>query len=152
MTADPTEVHGPIDYLLLQFPAGSDASASGAALLDLVGQGIIRIYDLLVIKKAADGSFTGVDISDISEHGIGGFTAFAGARSGLLSDDDLAEAAGIMDDATTSVLIVYENSWAIPFVAAGLDAKGEVISSARIPATVVMDVLDQLDAADAAST
>jgi hypothetical protein len=152
MMADLREVHGPIDYLLLQFPEGADTSKSGDALLDLVVRGIIRIYDLLVVKKRADGSFAGVDISDLSEHGIAGFTAFAGARSGLLGDEDLAEAAGIMDDASTSVLIVYENSWAIPFVGAGLDAKGQVISSARIPATVVMDVLDELEAADAAST
>jgi hypothetical protein len=146
---DLADVHGPIDYLLLQFPEGADTAPSGAALLDLVSAGIVRIYDLLVIKKESDGSFSGIDVTDLSAHGIGGFTAFAGAKSGLLQDSDLSEAAAVMDGGSTAVLIVYENSWAIPFVGAALDAKAEVIAGARIPATTVMEVLDALDAADA---
>ena len=77
-----------------------------------------------------------------------GFVAFAGARSGLLGDDDIAEAGEMIKPGTAAALLVYENSWAIPFVAAARGAGGEVVSSARIPATVVMDVLDQLDATD----
>jgi hypothetical protein len=146
MPADLTDVHGPIDYLLLQFPDGADTTETADAMLDLVARGVVRIYDLLVIKKEADGSFSGLDVSDLSDHGIGGFMAFAGARSGLLGDEDLAEAAGVMDPGSKAVLLVYENSWAIPFVGAALDAKAEVIASARIPATVIMEVLDELDA------
>jgi hypothetical protein len=151
MATDLTDVHGPIDFLLLQVPPGGDTSAMGAALLDVVDKGIVRIYDLLVIRKEDDGTFSGIDITDLSDHGLGGLTVFAGAQSGLLGDDDLAKAGEIMDPGTVAALFVYENSWAIPFVGAALDAKAEVIASDRIPATVVMEVLDLLDAADAAS-
>jgi hypothetical protein len=152
MTATPLdEVHGPIDYLLLQFPKGADTSETAAALLDLVARGAVRVYDLLVIRKEDDGSFSGIDITDLSDHGVGGFMSFAGARSGMLGDDDLGEAGGIMDPGSVAVLLVYENTWAIPFVGAALDAKAQVIASARIPATTVIEVLDELDAADAAS-
>ena len=150
MPIDLREVAGPVDYLLLQFPEAADTSAAGAALLDLVNNGTIRIYDLLVIRKNADGSFSGIDVTKLDAEGLGGLVAFAGARSGLLGDDDLAEVGCVMDPGTAAALIVYENTWAIPFVGAALDAKAEVIASERIPATVIMDVLDQLDAADAA--
>jgi hypothetical protein len=151
MTATPLdEVHGPVDYLLLQFPQGSDTSEAAAALIDLVARGVVRVYDLLVIRKNDDGSISGLDITDLSDHGVGGFMAFEGARSGLLGDDDLGEAGGIMDPGTVAVLLVYENTWAIPFVGAALDAQAQVIASARIPATTIMEVLDELDAADAA--
>src|SRR3954463_7907846 len=113
--------HGPADYLLLQVPPGQDTSAAAAALLDLVENGIIRIYDLVVIRKAEDGSFSGIDVNDLSDHGIGGFAAFEGARSGLADDDDLEAASGVMDAGTAAVLIVYENTWAAPFVSAALD-------------------------------
>ena len=104
---DIDRVHGPIDYLLVQFPADADTSAAGAALLDLVTRGVVRIYDLLVIRKSEDGSFSGMDITDISDHGLGGFTAFAGVESGLLQDSDIAEAAGVMDPGTAALLMPW---------------------------------------------
>ena len=47
------------------------------------------------------------------------------------------------------MLIVYENTWAVPFVAAARKAGAQAVASTRIPADVVMAVLDELDAADA---
>ena len=151
MTTPLDDVHGPIDFLLLEFSADKMDGAAAAALFDLVERGIVRIYDLLVIAKDPDGTFSGVDITNLSSDALGGFVAFAGARSGLLGDDDLAEAGEAMAPGTVAALIVYENSWAIPFVAAARGAGAEVVASARIPANVVMDVLDELDAASAAN-
>lgn len=144
------DVHGPIDFLLLEFQSDKLTGAAGEALLDLVDRGLIRVYDLLVVQKNTDGSFSGVDITDLSAEHLGGFAAFEGARSGLLGDDDLAEAAGVMEPGTTAAMIVYENTWAIPFVAAVQQSGAQVIARERIPADVVMEVLDQLEAAGAA--
>ncbi len=151
MSSPPVDAHGPIDFLLLEFTADRMDGKAATALLDLVEQGIVRIYDLLVIRKDADGTFSGVDITDLGSDALGGFTAFAGARSGLLGDDDVAEAGEVMKPGTVAALIVYENAWAIPFIAAARAAGAEVVASARIPADVVMDVLDELDAASAAN-
>lgn len=148
--ADTDEVHGPIDFLLIEFDADKMTGEAAGALLDLVEQGIVRIYDLLVIRKDSDGTITGIDVSDLSADSLGGFVAFAGARSGLVGDDDIAEAGGVMEPGTAAALIVYENTWAVPFVTAARNAGAEVIASARIPADVVMEVLDALEAADAA--
>jgi Family of unknown function (DUF6325) len=150
-STDSEDVHGPIDFLLLEFDADKATGEAAAALLDLVRRGIVRIYDLLVIRKDQDGTFSGVDITDLSEDEVGGFVAFAGARSGLLGEDDVSEAAGAMEPGTAAALIVYENTWAIPFVAAARRAGAQVVASARIPANVVMDALDALDAADQTS-
>ena len=146
-----TEASGPIDFLLLEFDADKMTGEAAAALFELVEQGIIRIYDLLIIRKEADGTIVGVDLNDVSADSIGGFAVFAGARSGLLGDDDLAAAGGVLDPGTAAALLVYENTWAIPFVAAATKADARLIASARIPADIVMSVLDELDAADAAS-
>jgi hypothetical protein len=149
MTAsDLQDVHGPIDFLLLEGRAENMKGEIAAAILDLVERGIVRIWDLLAVKKEDDGSFSGIDLSDLSQDGLGGFTAFTGARSGLLGDDDLAQAADALAPGTVGVMIVYENSWAIPFVAAALNAGAQVVASTRIPADDVMAALDALDAAD----
>lgn len=143
MTQVATEVHGPIDFLLLEFPSDRLTGEAAPALRDLVERGVIRLYDLVVISKEKDGSVEALELTDPA--GGGGFEYFAGARSGLLGDDDLREAADAMRPGTVAALIVYENSWAIPFVAAARSSGGEVIASARIPASDVMDALEALE-------
>lgn len=145
-----SDVHGPIDFLLLEFDADKMTGEAAAALMDLVEAEIVHIFDFLVIRKEADGSVSGIEITDLSADSLGGFAVFAGARSGLVGDDDVAEAGAAMEPGTAAALIVYENAWAVPFVAAARKADARVVASARIPADVVMEALDQLDAADAA--
>ena len=116
--------------------------------MDLVDIGVIRVYDLLVIRKDEDGTVSGVELNDLTADQVGGFSAFAGARSGLLGDDDARRAADAMKPGTVAALLVYENAWAIPFIAAARDAGGQLIASARIPAPDVMDALDALEATD----
>jgi uncharacterized membrane protein len=137
------DVHGPVDFVLLEFPRHGLTGEAGKALLDLVERGVIRLYDLMVISKDEDGT---VDLLGLTESG--GFATFAGAASGLLGDDDMREAAAAMEPGTVAALIVYENSWAIPFVAAARNSGGELVASARIPAPDVMAALDALDAED----
>ncbi len=142
------EVHGPIDVVVLEF-ADTDnmRGEAAAALLDLVDRGIVSIYDLLIVKKEDDGSFSGIEISDLTSDDVGGLTAFAGARSGLVGDDDLADAAELMTPGSVAAVIVYENTWARPFVAGVRAAGGELVASTRISAADLMDVLDELESA-----
>jgi len=137
------DVHGPIDFVLLEFPGDKLTGQAAPALMDLVERGVIRLYDLLVISKSADGAVEALELTD--PEGLDGFTYFAGARSGLLGDDDVREAAAAMKPGTVAALIVYENTWAVPFVAAARDSGGELIASARIPAADVMAALDTLE-------
>ena len=141
------DVHGPIDFLLMEFSADRLTGGAAQALLDLVDKEIVTLYDVLVVGKADDGTAYAVDLAESAEQ-VGGFTDLAWVRSGLLSDDDMQEAANAMEPGTLAVLIVYENTWAIPFVAAARESGGELIAGARIPAQDVMDALDALDAAD----
>lgn len=116
--------------MLIEFPGHEPTGTAGEALLDLVDRDLIRIYDLFLIHKDEDGLVTGLEINDLSDKGLGGFTVFSGAQSGLMGDEDRHEAAAAMKPGTASVLIVYENTWAIPFVAAARDAGAELIASA----------------------
>jgi hypothetical protein len=145
MTTKPADdVTGPIDFVLLEFPRNRLTGEAGQALVDLVERGIIRLYDLMVISKDEDGRVETLEVTDPTS-ASGGFAYFAGARSGLLGDDDVAEAAGAMQPGTVAALIVYENAWAKPFVAAARNSGGELIASARIPATDVMAALEALE-------
>lgn len=140
--------HGPVDFLLIEFPADGATDAVADELLALVDRGTILLYDLLVARKDVDGSVTLLDLQDVTAEGPASatFVEFSGARSGLLDDDDLERAGSIMEPGTTAALLVYENAWAVPFVAAAMAAGGEAIASMRIPATDIIAALDELDA------
>ena len=138
------DLHGPIDFVLLEFPRDRLTGEAAPALLDLVERGVIRLFDLLVVSKGEDGSVDVLELTDpLAENS--GFSYFAGANSGMLGDDDVREAAEAMTPGTVAALIVYENTWAAPFVAAVRNSGGELVASARIPATDVIAALDALE-------
>lgn len=145
MSIDSAEVMGPVHFLLLEFPDQEPTGETAAALLDLVEAGIIRVYDIVAVRKAADGSVSGFEITDLGPEGAGGFAVFAGSRSGLMDDDDISEAGAAMEPGTVAVLLVYENIWAIPFLAAAHRAGGRLVASAHIPVQDIIDVLDALE-------
>jgi hypothetical protein len=146
---DSDEVFGPIDVIVIGYPA--DAPMTGDAVpifLDLVDRGIIRVLDALIVRKDADGTYSGFDVADLDADSVGDLTVFAGATTGLLGDDDVALAAAEIEPGTAAVMIVYENRWAAPFVAAVRRNGGELIASERIG---VQQLIDALDAAEAAA-
>ena len=145
------EVHGPIDFLLMEFSADRLTGRAAQELLDLVDKGIVALYDVLVVGKADDGSTYALDMSDDVDR-LGGFAELAWVRSGLLTDEEIQEAAATMERGTLAVLIVYENTWAVPFIAAAKESGGELIAGARIPAQDVMDALDALETLGAAES
>ncbi|MBX7158672.1 MAG: DUF1269 domain-containing protein [Acidimicrobiia bacterium] len=137
------DVHGPVDFVLVEFPGEDSLGRLAGPLTQILDSGIVHLWDLLVVRKDSDGTFSGVDVADLGD-GVG-LAGFAGARSGLLGDDDLKAAADTMEPGTVAVLIVYENTWARPFVSAAMDAGGQVIASQRIPGPDIMAALDAIE-------
>jgi hypothetical protein len=140
---DSEQALGPIDVVVIGYPA--DAPKTGEAvplLLDLVDRGIIRVLDALFVQKQEDGTFSGFDLADVDADTGGDLTAFAGATTGLLTDDDAALAAAELEPGTAAVMIVYENRWAAPFVAAVRRNGGVLIANQRIGVQAVLDALD----------
>jgi hypothetical protein len=140
---------GPIDYLAVEFPGARLEGEGLAALVDLTERGIIRILDLVVATVAEDGSFAVVALADLDGDGVLDLAVFEGARSGLLDEDDIAQSAGLVKPGNAVGLIVYENTWAGPFVSAMRSVGAEVIASGRIPADDVVAALDALESTEA---
>jgi hypothetical protein len=139
---------GPIDYLTLEFPGAKLNGEGLAALVDLHERGIIRVLDLRFVKRGEDGSFVAAEISDFDGDGTLDLAVFEGVESGLLDDDDLKGAASVIEPGSAAALLVYENSWAAPFVSAMRRAGADVVASGRIPADDVLKMLDALESAD----
>ena len=143
-------VMGPIDYLIVEWPAGSRPTGEGLPILeDLVERGIIRILDLAFIQKEADGSVLAVDIGDFDLDGNPDLAVWVGASSGVLGEDDFGEAANALEPGTTAALLLYENSWAAPFAAALRNSGAQLVAQGRVPINALIATLDELEAAEA---
>ena len=139
---------GPIDYLAVEFPAARLEGKALGALVDLVEAGIIRVLDLRVAIVDEDGTMRAVALTDLDGDGVLDLAVFEGVESGLLDDDDLKQTASLIQPGNGVGLILYENTWAGPFVAALREVGAEVISSGRIPASEVLEALDRLESSD----
>jgi dihydroorotase-like cyclic amidohydrolase len=135
------EEMGPIDYLVIEWPGRQPTGEAAPHLVDLVDRGLIRVLDLTFIRKDEDGSVAGVEISEVGEQ-VAEMKVFEGASSGLLSDDDKAEAAEALEPGTSAALLVYENRWAAPLAAALRRSGGQLVASGRIPVQAVIAALD----------
>jgi hypothetical protein len=140
---------GPIDYLALEFPQAKLNGEGLGILVDLVDRGIIRLLDLRMVKREVDGTFTAAEIADFDNDGTLDLAVFEGVQSGLLDDDDLSQAANLIEPGNAVALLVWENAWAGPFVSAMRRAGAEVVASGRIPADDVVAALDALEAEEA---
>lgn len=142
---------GPIDYLALEFPGARLTGEGLAILVDLVDRGIIRVLDMKALVRAVDGTVTAMAISDLDGDGTLDLAVFEGVESDLLDEEDLKEAAALVEPGNAVALLVYENTWAGPFVSAMRRAGAEVVASVRLPADSVIARLEALEAAEASA-
>jgi hypothetical protein len=133
---------GPIDYVMIEFPNGQPQGEAAPLLLDLVDRGIIRILDLMFIKKDPDGSVSGIEVSNLDTEGADAFVIFTGAASGMLTDEDREEAGALLEPGSAAAVIVFENRWAAPFARAVRKAGGQLVAFDRIPVQAVLAALD----------
>jgi len=137
---------GPIDYLVVEWPAGKPPTGEGMPLLvDLVDRGLIRVLDLTFIQKKEDGSVVGLDLNALGDGGAPELTIFEGASSGLLGEEDYREAAAAIEPGCSAALLVYENTWAAPFASALRRGGAQLVANGRIPVNALMAALDELE-------
>jgi hypothetical protein len=136
---------GPVDYLVVEFPGNRMTGEALPMLLDLVDQGIIRVLDLAFVRKDADGSVSGISVTDLDSDGAADVGIFDDAASGLLDDEDLADAASVLEPGNAAGIVVYENTWAAPFAAALRRSGAQLVASGRIPMPALLAAATAVD-------
>lgn len=136
---------GPIDYVVLEWPAGKQPTGEALPMLvDLVDRGVIRILDLAFVQKREDGTVVGLDLQDLGRNDPQ-LTVFEGAESGLLADDDLDESGRAIEPGCSAALLVYENTWAAPFATAVRRGGAQLVATGRIPVNAMIAALDDIE-------
>jgi hypothetical protein len=129
---------GPVDYLVVEFPAGASNFTGEMAteLLALVDSGTIRVIDILILTKNEDGSVEAKELSEIAD--LGPLQAVEAQLAELLAADDVAHLAAAMEPGSTAGVLIWENLWAAPFASAARRSGGQLIANGRIPIQAII--------------
>ena len=140
MEASELDVLGPVDYLVVEFPA-EKANFSGemaAELKTLIERELIRVLDLLLLHKAMDGSVDAAELQESDESDLGWLRALEADMAMLLAEEDVEQNGRAMQPGSHAAVLVYENRWAAPFGSAVRRSGGELIASGRIPTQALL--------------
>jgi hypothetical protein len=139
-----TDELGPIDYLVVEFPAGKAdfSGAMAAELKKLVEPGVIRVLDLLIITKDAEGEIDAFEIHDFEDDEVGALRELGAEYAELLSQEDVGHIAAALEPGTVAAALVWENTWAAPFAASIRHSGGQLVASGRIPMQGILAALE----------
>ena len=140
---------GPVDYVVVEFPAGASSFTGemAAELRRLVDSGTIRVIDVLILTKDADGTVEAAELSDVGE--LGELQALEAELGELLAEDDVEHLAAAMEPGSTAGVLIWENLWAAPFASAARSSGGQLIANGRIP---IQAIIASIEADEATAT
>jgi Family of unknown function (DUF6325) len=142
MSSQDIDELGPVDFLVVEFPAGTSHFSGEMAeeLASLVDAGTIRVLDVLILAKDADGSVEALELDDLDQ--VDELRAIETELATILAEEDVEHLAAAMEPGSVAGVLVWENRWAAPFASAARRSGGQLIASGRIPIQAIIASLE----------
>jgi hypothetical protein len=132
---------GPVEMVLIGFPGDRVDEAIIPALAELVHTGTVRVIDLVVVRKDADGNVSAAEVTQLADDEAAMFERLDGEIGELFSEQDLAMAGAQLAPGSAGALLLWENSWAIRLAAEVAGTGGRLHFHDRVPADVLHEAL-----------
>src|SRR5215218_201132 len=139
---DAVDELGPVDWIVVEFPGSRFSGQIAPALLDLVERDLVRVLDLLVLKKDADGTLEAFELSDLDQGEIGELRTYESELAMLLSEEDVTSLAAAIEPGSSAGVLIWENIWAAPFASAVRRSGGQLVASGRIPIQALLAAIE----------
>ncbi len=136
---------GPVDWIVVEFPGSRFNGEIAPALRDLVERGVVRVLDLLVLKKDSDETLEAFELSDLDDSELGELRTYESELAMLLSDEDVTAVAAAVEPGSSAAVLVWENLWAAPFASAVRRSGGQLVASGRIPVQALLAAIEADD-------
>jgi uncharacterized protein DUF6325 len=133
---------GPVDWIVVEFPGSRFNGEIAPHLAELIERDLIRVLDLLVLKKDEDGTLEAFELRDLDDSEIGQLRAHEAELATLLSESDVNAVAAAIDPGSSAAVLVWENKWAAPFGTAVRRAGGQLVASGRIPVQAILAAIE----------
>jgi hypothetical protein len=144
MGATELDVLGPVDYLVVEFPADR-ASFSGemaAELRSLVDRELVRVLDLVIVRKEPDGSVEVAELADVAESDVGELVTLEAELAMLLAEEDVDEIGKVLEPGSIAAVLVYENRWAGPFASSIRRSGGQLVANGRVATQALLAAVE----------
>jgi hypothetical protein len=142
MVAAELDELGPVDYVVIEFPAGK-ANFTGeiaAEVARLAEAETIRVLDVLILEKDANGDVEAIELDDLDD--VGDLRKVETELAEILAEDDVAHLAAAMEPGSVAAALIWENTWAAPFGTAVRRAGGQLVANGRIPIQAIVASLE----------
>ena len=140
---------GPVDWLVVEFPGSRFNGEIAPTITDLVDREIIRVLDLLILRKDEDGSLEAFEMSELDDSELGELRAYEAELAMLLSAEDVEAIAAAVEPGSSAACLVFENRWAAPFASAVRRAGGQLVANGRIPVQALLAAIEAEVASEA---
>ncbi|HEY5940838.1 MAG TPA: DUF6325 family protein [Gemmatimonadales bacterium] len=128
-----------MDWIVVEFPGPNFGNGQIAPFLeDLVNRELVRVLDMVFLRKTEDGTLETAEISDLEEGQLGEVRMAEAELAMVLSEQDVMDLAATIEPGHSAAVLVWENLWAAPFGSAIRKAGGQLVASGRIPTQAVI--------------
>jgi uncharacterized membrane protein len=128
---------GPVELVAIEFKGNQFKGEIIPALREVVNKGLIRIIDLVFIRKESNGSVQIKELKDLDPELARDFDPLIDDVMGLISENDIQKLAAELDNNSSAGIMVIEHIWAKKFKEAVVRANGKLVEDLHIPSEVV---------------
>jgi len=138
--------YGPVDFVVFEFKGNQFKGEILPALSDLVSNNIIRLIDLVIVKKDKEGKVTIQELQQAGESAMQIFNPLKADVTGMIKKEDLEMVGNMLEPNSTAAAMLFENLWAVKFKQAVINANGRLVMQERLPNAVVEEAAKDLEA------
>ncbi|MBS1697581.1 MAG: hypothetical protein JST25_04170 [Actinobacteria bacterium] len=145
--ADVEFAYGPIDVYVVEFEGDGLSPAVLDALLELSASGTVRVVDLVVVTRDADGAVQVTELRDDAAKALSGIGLDLEIE-GLIGEDDIAESIANVSAGFGVAIAAIEMRWARTLASRLAGASGRVVRAERVSAPLVHELIETASITD----
>ena len=132
---------GPVELVVLKYTGDRFTGVPAAKIQAMIDARVIRIIDVILARKGADGEITILEINELEDEDSGTFDPMVVDVTGYLNHDDVRTLTANWEPRTTAVILLFENLWRGQLIEDIKESGGEVVLSERIPGSVIEELV-----------
>ena len=136
--------YGPVDFVALEFKGNQFKGEIFPELMNLVNNEVVRVIDIIVVKKDADGKVTHQEIQETDKNVLAVFNPLKAEINGMIQVEDIEMIGEKLEPNSTAAVLLFENLWAVKFVQAVENANGRAVMHVRIPHEDVVEMMEKI--------
>ncbi|HLI08350.1 MAG TPA: DUF6325 family protein [Ktedonobacteraceae bacterium] len=140
---------GPLEYMVIGCPGNQFMNEIVPELNAIQEKGLIQVVDLLFVRKAADGTITALEVSDLDDHERAVLGPIQQSLLGLITPEDVVTLSSALPADTSATIVLLEHLWLNNLEQAVERTNGVIHVGGMIPYPTLQQVRQEIEAVQA---